>query len=97
MIGETVSHYRVLEELGGGAMGVVYKAQDTRLKRLVALKFLPPDLTRDAEARQRFVQETEAASALDDPHVGVIHDIDQTADGRVFIAMAFYTCLGPVK
>jgi len=90
MIGETVSHYRILEELGGGAMGVVYKAQDTRLKRLVALKFLPPGMTRDADAKQRFVQEAEAASALDDPHVCTIHDIDETADGRVFIAMGFY-------
>jgi formylglycine-generating enzyme required for sulfatase activity len=90
VVGETVSHYRVLEELGGGAMGVVYKAQDTRLKRLVALKFLPPALTRDADAKQRFVQEAEAASALDDPHVGTIYDIDESADGRVFIAMAFY-------
>jgi formylglycine-generating enzyme required for sulfatase activity/predicted Ser/Thr protein kinase len=90
MIGETISHYRVLEELGGGAMGVVYKAQDMRLKRLVALKFLPPDLTRDPEAKRRFVQEAEAASALDDPHVCTIHDIDETSDGRVFIAMGFY-------
>ena len=90
MVGETVSHYRILEELGGGAMGVVFKAQDLRLKRLVALKFLPPGLTRDADAKQRFVQEAEAASALDDPHVCTIHDIDETADGRVFIAMAFY-------
>jgi serine/threonine-protein kinase len=90
MVGETISHYRILEELGGGAMGVVYKAQDIRLKRQVALKFLPPGLTRDAEARQRFVHEAEAASALDDPHVCTIYDIDQTADGRVFIAMALY-------
>jgi formylglycine-generating enzyme required for sulfatase activity/dienelactone hydrolase len=90
MIGETVSHYRVLEELGGGAMGVVYKAQDLRLKRLVALKFLPPGLTRDAEAKKRFVQEAEAASALDDPHVCTVYDIDETPDGRVFIAMGFY-------
>lgn len=90
MIGETVSHYRILEELGGGAMGIVYKAQDMRLKRLVALKFLPPGLTRDPEAKKRFVQEAEAASALDDPHVCTIHDIDETADGRVFIAMSFY-------
>ena len=71
-------------------MGVVYKAQDTRLKRLVALKFLPPELTRDADTKLRFVQEAEAASALDDPHVCTIYDIDATADGRVFIAMAYY-------
>ena len=90
MVGETINHYRVLEELGGGAMGVVYKAQDLRLKRLVALKFLPPDLTRDEGARRRFVQEAEAASALDHPNVCTIHDIDTTHDGRVFIAMAFY-------
>jgi serine/threonine-protein kinase len=90
MVGQTVSHYRVLEELGGGAMGVVYKAQDVRLKRFVALKFLPPALTRDPAARQRFVQEAEAASALDHPNVCAIHDIDTTDEGRVFIAMAFY-------
>jgi len=90
MVGETISHYRILEELGGGAMGVVYKALDIRLKRQVALKFLPPGLTRDAEARQRFIHEAEAASALDDPHVCTIYDIDQTEDGRVFIAMALY-------
>jgi formylglycine-generating enzyme required for sulfatase activity/dienelactone hydrolase len=90
MVGETVSHYRILEELGGGAMGVVYKAQDLRLKRLVALKFLPPVLTRDVDAKDRFVQEAESASALDDPHVCTVYDIDETADGRVFIAMGFY-------
>ncbi len=90
MIDEVVSHYRILDELGGGAMGVVYKAQDTRLKRLVALKFLPPGLTRDTDTKLRFVQEAEAASALDHPHVCTIYDIDATADGRVFIAMAYY-------
>ncbi|MGE0360985.1 MAG: protein kinase [Vicinamibacterales bacterium] len=90
MVGEIVSHYRIIEELGGGAMGIVYKAQDMRLKRLVALKFLPPGLTRDAAAKQRFVQEAEAASALDDPHVCTVHAIDETTDGRVFIAMGYY-------
>src|SRR5690242_20199258 len=90
MTGETVSHYRILEELGAGAMGIVYKAQDTRLKRLVALKFLPPSLTRDPVAKDRFVHEAESASALDHPNVCTVYDIDETPDGRVFIAMGFY-------
>jgi serine/threonine-protein kinase len=71
-------------------MGVVYKAQDTRLKRTVALKFLPPDLTRDEEAKTRFVHEAQAASALQHPNICTVHDIDEPTDGQVFIAMDCY-------
>ncbi len=89
MIGTTVSHYTIVERLGGGGMGVVFKAEDTRLKRFVALKFLPPELTRDETAKERFLLEAQAASALDHPHVCAIHEIDETPDGQVFICMAF--------
>jgi serine/threonine-protein kinase len=90
MIGQTISHYRIVEKLGEGGMGVVYRADDTKLRRAVALKFLAPDRTRDAEAKKRFIQEAQAASALDHPNIAVVHEIDETDDGRSFICMAYY-------
>jgi serine/threonine protein kinase/Tfp pilus assembly protein PilF len=90
MIGKTISHYKILEKLGEGGMGVVYKAEDTNLKRTVALKFLPPELTRDTEAKQRFIQEAQAASALQYNNVATIHEINETEDGQMFICMDCY-------
>ena len=90
ILGETISHYRVLQLLGAGGMGEVYKAEDTKLKRSVALKFLPLSLVLDRDAKERLVHEAQAASALDHPNICTIHEIDETPDGRVFLAMAYY-------
>jgi eukaryotic-like serine/threonine-protein kinase len=90
MIGKTISHYKILEKLGGGGMGIVYKAQDTKLDRIVALKFLPPHLLADKESEQRFISEAKAASSFDHPNICTIHDINTTEDGQFYIVMGYY-------
>ena len=90
MLGREVDHYRIVEPLGGGGMGVVYKAEDSRLQRTVALKFLPPSLTRDPVAKSRFLQEARAASALDHPNICTVYDVGEIDEGQLYLSMPAY-------
>ena len=88
--GERVGNYQILAMAGAGGMGVVYKALDIKLERTVALKFLPPELNASEKDKERFLKEARTASSLDHPNIGVIHGVEETADGHAFIVMAFY-------
>jgi serine/threonine protein kinase len=90
IIGTVISHFQILDRIGGGGMGVVYRAEDMSLKRIVALKFLMPDMLRDPSAKKRFLKEAQAASALDHPNICTVHEIGETPEGLLFICMAYY-------
>src|SRR6185503_819562 len=90
LAGRTISHFRVLEPLGVGGMGIVYRAEDTRLGRAVALKFLLPQRSQDAAAKARFLREARSAAALDHPNLCTLHEVGETEDGRLFLAMPLY-------
>jgi serine/threonine protein kinase len=89
-IGKTISHYRILEKIGPGGLAIVYKAEDINLKRMVVLKFLPPQLTVNEETRKRFIIEAQSASTLDHPNICTIHQIGTSEENEMFIAMGFY-------
>src|SRR5271157_3232278 len=89
MIGKTVGHFRITSKLGAGGMGEVFLAEDARLERKAAIKFLPPEFANDPDRRQRFLSEARAASALSHPHVCVVYDVGETAEGQPYIAMEF--------